>query len=73
MICTVYNNNIYDIYSDIDLACGRFGTEGAEHLVSVHTGCTQALHPLCCLHPPPLDVLLQPPPLLLGVTSQTPD
>lgn len=49
----------------IHLVCGSFGTDRTERFVSFHTGRTQALHPLCCLHPPPLDVLLHPSPLLL--------
>lgn len=60
------------------LVCGGFGADGTEHLVSVHAGRAQALHPLCCLHPPPLNVLLHPPALLLRAhhrhwSDQTPD
>lgn len=43
------------------LVDGAFGTERAKHLISVYAGGTEALHPLCCLHPPPLYVLLHPP------------
>ncbi len=53
------------------LVCWSFGTDGTEHLVSVCAGRAHALHPLCGLHPPPFDVFLHPPPLLLRVTSQT--
>lgn len=52
---------------DFHLLRGRFGTEGAEHLVFVRTG--HVLHPLCCLHPPPLNVLLHPALFLLRVDS----
>lgn len=52
---------------DFHLLRGRFGTEGAEHLVFVCTG--HVLHSLCCLHPPPLNVLLHPALFLLRVDN----